>query len=250
MDRILVVPAAGRGSRLAADVPKALAPVAGRPMVDHILDLHRDFVDAFVLVVSPGARAAFVSHLAGRPEQIDLAVQQHPTGMLDAILAAGDHVATRRPRRVCVTWCDQIAISPATIARLRDAAAAENAPALVFPTLHVAEPYIHFDRDGAGRISAVRQRREGDAMPAAGETDIGLFDLSLDTFLVALPEFAQSAATTGTGTGERNFLPFIPWLAARARVETVAAGEVIESVGINTPDDRRRVESHVRERTR
>ena len=37
MNRVLVVPAAGMGTRLGSAVPKALTLVAGRPMIDHVL---------------------------------------------------------------------------------------------------------------------------------------------------------------------------------------------------------------------
>ncbi|KKU05525.1 MAG: Bifunctional protein GlmU [Candidatus Uhrbacteria bacterium GW2011_GWE2_45_35] len=34
----VVILAAGKGSRMGADVPKALVPVAGRPMIDYLID--------------------------------------------------------------------------------------------------------------------------------------------------------------------------------------------------------------------
>ncbi len=48
-------------------------------------------------------------------------------------------------------------------------------------------------------------------MPDVGESDAGLFSLSRDAFLTQLPAYAVSLET-GTGTGERNLLPFIPWI--------------------------------------
>ena len=40
----------------------------------------------------------------------------------------------------------------------------------------------------------------------------------------------------GAGTGERNFLPFLPWLAERAKVMTFEI-DAAEAQGINTPED-------------
>jgi bifunctional N-acetylglucosamine-1-phosphate-uridyltransferase/glucosamine-1-phosphate-acetyltransferase GlmU-like protein len=244
MDRILIVPAAGRGSRLGAPGPKALVPVAGRPMLDHLLTLHRSTVDRFVVVAAPDALAHFERFIEARSARVDFAVQPEPTGMLDAVVLADTIVRSHRPRRVAVTWCDQIAVSAETVTRLAERALAKDAAGLVFPTARVERPYIHFDRDPTGTIACVRQRREGDTMPDAGESDMGLFDLSLDVYLEDLQTFARQSHPL-PATGERNFLPFIPWLAARQAVETVSGTSPIEVVGINTPEDLALVEARL-----
>jgi bifunctional UDP-N-acetylglucosamine pyrophosphorylase / glucosamine-1-phosphate N-acetyltransferase len=245
MDRLLIVPAAGRGSRLGVAGPKALVRVAGRPMLEHLLRRHRAFVDRFIVVVAPSAMDVFAAFAAGQEDTpIDLVAQPHPTGMLDAIMLANELVQRHRPRRVAVTWCDQIAVEPATIERLWRRAMSSGAPALVFATLTVEAPYIHFERNERGQIVGVRQRREGDQMPDSGETDMGLFDLSLDAYLGDLPVFAKDARES-SGTGERNFLPFIPWLATRGVVDTIQGTAAIETVGINTPDELAVVEAHL-----
>jgi bifunctional UDP-N-acetylglucosamine pyrophosphorylase/glucosamine-1-phosphate N-acetyltransferase len=244
MERVLVIPAAGRGSRLHAEQPKALVPVAGRPMLEHLLAMHRGRVTRFVIVIAPVALEQFRQYVRTRDEVIGLAVQDTPTGMLDAILASRPHIISNPPERILITWCDQIAVSTATTERLAARAGASNAPALVFPTITVNHPYIHFERDSVGRIVDVLQRREGDPMPEHGESDMGLFDLSVSTFVGDLTEFASALGPAG-GTGERNFLPFIPWLASRRIVETVPGTSAIETVGVNTPDELARVQEHL-----
>ena len=241
---VLVVPAAGLGSRLNARVPKLLVSVGGRPMIDWVLDIHRRYVSRVVLVVAPVAvddtRRQVVE---GSDLPVDLAVQEHPTGMLDALLLAAPAVAASAAPRVWVTWCDQIAIDPRTIRRL--AGAQDRDTALTMPVVRRREPYIHFDRDDQGRICAVRQRREGDAMPEVGESDAGLFNFSRAAFLHALPEYAAVAAAPGGRTKERNLLPFIPWLAARAKVATFPCADEMEAVGINTEEELAAVERHL-----
>ena len=61
----------------------------------------------------------------------------------------------------------------------------------VGPAKHV--PLWLFARDAAGRITDVLHRREGDAMPPKGESDIGLFALSRLTYLERLLAFAVEA---------------------------------------------------------
>jgi len=248
MSRILIVPAAGAGSRLGSSQPKLLVPVAGRPMIQHLLDLYEPFVERAAIVVHPSAVEAVRSQLPLARVPVELFVQELATGMLDAILLASSIVERHRPDRVWITWCDQVAIHPRTLARLaqeeRDVARSD----VILPTSHRAEPYIHLERAAGGRIVRVLHRREGDVMPATGESDSGLFDLSRVAFLDWLPEYARQVRPA-TGTRERNFLPFIAWVADRTMVRAFPCTEPQEAVGVNTPEDLAFVEAHLRARS-
>jgi bifunctional UDP-N-acetylglucosamine pyrophosphorylase/glucosamine-1-phosphate N-acetyltransferase len=248
MNRALIIPAAGRGSRLQSDIPKVLYPVAGRPMLDHLLDLYSERAERFVLVLSPEFEALVRAHCARLPQagRIEYALQYRPDGMLPAILTASAAIAKWQPESVWITWCDQVGIRQGTVQRMVDLTAGDAD--LVFPTVLKADPYIHFERDATGRIIAVRHRREGDAMPEIGESDSGLFALSRRAFLEHLPRFAAEpaqAAAHGTATGERNFLPFVPWIAQRGTVLTYALENELESLGVNTASDARQIEHYL-----
>jgi len=249
MSRVLIIPAAGSGSRLAAGVPKVLAPVNGRPMLDHLLRLYWPHVDRVVCVVRPGVEQEVLRLGGAAGVVLQPLVQAAPTGMLDAILIAVEQVRQVGPDWVWITWCDQVAILPETVDELGRRCAEGAEVGMVVPTVARRSPYIHFDRDSHHRIVGLRQRREGDAMPEVGESDAGLFALSRRACLELLPVFD---AETGPGrtTGERNFLPFIPWLSARHpnAVVTFPCRDPREAVGINTPGELREIESWLRER--
>lgn len=246
MSRLLIVPAAGVGSRLRADVPKVLVPVDGVPMIDRLLVLYANAIDHVVVVVNPvfGDQVRHhVKHIR-TAHQVECVDQLAPTGMLDAILAALPIARQRSSSSIWITWCDQIAVHPKTVGRLVSRTAPHLCP-LVMPTVHTREPYIHLERDRAGRIVRVLHRREGDVMPQVGESDMGLFALSRDTFCERLPAYAKSVEV-GHTTGERNFLPFIPWLARTDDIETFPAEDAMEAVGVNTPQDLAVVEQYLR----
>jgi bifunctional UDP-N-acetylglucosamine pyrophosphorylase/glucosamine-1-phosphate N-acetyltransferase len=240
----VIIPAAGTGSRLGAGLPKLLVPVNGRPMILHLLELYANVAERVVVVVSPSALGQVSAVLDGAVPPVSLVVQQQATGMLDAVLLARDTVADAGPRRVLITWCDQVAISGGTVAAVVAAARRDPSPALVMPTCRKPEPYVHLERDATGRIVRVLHRREGDAMPASGETDAGMFDLSVRSYLDWLPQYAE-APEIGARTGERNFVPFVAWVAARGSVVTVPCAAPEESIGINTPDDLAILEAHL-----
>jgi bifunctional N-acetylglucosamine-1-phosphate-uridyltransferase/glucosamine-1-phosphate-acetyltransferase GlmU-like protein len=242
-ERTLVVPAAGAGSRLGHTLPKLLVPVGGIAMIDRLQALYHGVVDAVILVVSPAAEAIVQAHIAAWPEPVTCVVQAEPTGMLDAI-GLGIGALAARPQEAWITWCDQVGVHPATIARLARERAGHAGAACIFPTVTRNEPYIHFEADATGRLVAVRQRREGDVMPGRGESDMGLFSLSASACR-ALPDYARTAGR-GSLTGERNFLPMIPWLAARgAEVVTFPVVDEMEAVGVNTPGELALVERYL-----
>ena len=247
-DTVLIIPAAGAGTRLQSTTPKVLSPVNGRAMVDHLFDRYRDKVHRVVLVVHPSFETEVRRHVDRIAGALDVqyAQQPEPTGMLDAILLASDAAQRAPAARVWITWCDQIGIHPDTVSTLARLSRERAEAAAILPTSQQSTPYIHLDRDAAGRIMGIRQRREGDRMPDTGESDMGLFSLSPDAYFNLLPQFGREA-TQASSTRERNFLPFLPWLAQRGHaVITFPSTNELEAIGINTPEDRRRIEAYLR----
>jgi bifunctional UDP-N-acetylglucosamine pyrophosphorylase/glucosamine-1-phosphate N-acetyltransferase len=202
MSRLLVIPAAGLGSRLGTHVPKVLVRVAGVTMLDRLLALYDRAVDRVVVVVNPTFADQVGRHLAARDDasRIECVAQPAPTGMLDAILLARPVVERHEPSSVWVTWCDQVAVHPKTIERLTERTSPDVHAMLVMPTVIRPQPYIHLERDVAGRISRVLHRREGDVLPEFGESDMGLFALSSRAYGEYLPRFAREVEV-GAATG-------------------------------------------------
>ena len=240
MKRLMIIPAAGSGSRLESHLPKAIFPVLGRPMIEYLFDLYAPFVERFVLVVNPASEGAVRACCESVGVPVEFTIQESPTGMLDAILIPHDVVDRAQPDEIWITWCDQIAVSSRTVQRLAEAAAKSVGFELVMPTVVMPAPYIHWVRNADGLITGVLQKREGDVMPDVGEGDIGLFCLSRRAYLDLLPRFASDAAP-GRATQEKNFLPFVPWLVAQhdsaSPVHTIPATSTAEAIGINTPAD-------------
>ena len=247
-ETLLIIPAAGAGSRLQTSTPKVLAKVNGKPMIEHLFERYSEAVQHFVLVVHPSFEPDVKRHVEELARSLDVqfATQASATGMLDAIMLAADAAQTRAAERVWITWCDQIGVHPDTIATLTRLSREHAVAPAILPTTRQIPPYIHLDRDAEGRITGIRQRREGDDMPPVGESDMGLFSLSPEAYYDLLPQFGREA-TQATTTHERNFLPFLPWLVQRGlSVITFPSTNELEAIGINTPDDRLRVEAYLR----
>jgi 2-C-methyl-D-erythritol 4-phosphate cytidylyltransferase len=80
MSVVGIIPAAGAGERLGADVPKAFAVLGGRPMVEWSLDVLREVCDRVVVAVPPDRVAPpdFVAGGATRSESVRNALAAAP----------------------------------------------------------------------------------------------------------------------------------------------------------------------------
>lgn len=245
---VLIIPAAGLGSRLKLHGPKALYRIHGKPMIDYLFALHGPFVSHIVVVVHPSFEQEVRQHCDSLGTKVLYSRQEQPTGMLDAILSPMNRPSDVDSSRVWITWCDQIAVHASTAQTLAQVGEQDPEASLILPTAPQSNPYIHIERTADGRVGRILQRREGDQMPDLGESDMGLFSLSREAYFADLPMFAASA-NAGAQTRERNFLPFLPWLSERhRRVRTFPCRDPREAIGVNDQDDVRAVEAYLAER--
>src|SRR5262249_35864658 len=115
MKPVLLIPAAGSGSRLQSSVPKVLFPVNGKPMVDYLFTLYAPVVAQFILVLHPSFAQDVQRHCRTYALPIEYELQHVPTGMLDALLIPQERVRRSHLTSVWITWCDQVAIHPKTV---------------------------------------------------------------------------------------------------------------------------------------
>jgi len=226
-----IIPAAGRGSRLASDQPKILYPVLGRPILSWLLDALGPVCGGTVLVVSPAGRPAVepVAHSLGK--SLDIVIQEHPTGMADAVQRAR---AATRTEFVLVVWGDQVTLRSETIQAC--AALHERRPnaTLTLATVMKSGPYIDVERDAEGRIIRVRQAREGEVERTVGENDCGLFLFTAANLFHVLESAVVGAR--GERTGETNLLQMLPaFERGPGSVATVRLSDAEETLGVNTP---------------
>jgi 2-C-methyl-D-erythritol 4-phosphate cytidylyltransferase len=136
-----VVAAAGSGSRLGADVPKALVPLAGRPLVRWSVEaLLAGGVADVLVAVPPAERAAFAAALPADVRLVDGGATR--TASVRAALAeVGGHAEA-----VLVHDAARPLTPPEVVARVL-AALAAGAPAVV-PVLPVVDTTVVVDDAG------------------------------------------------------------------------------------------------------
>lgn len=224
-----VIPAAGRGTRLGNEGPKILTPLTPAGTIWSILHAKLSpLVDHIHLVLSPEGAAAFPP----LPANVSTSVQPAPTGMGDAIFRGFD--VWSRYDAVLVVWGDQVFVSPDTLSRALEALEPGNKA--VLPVTRMATPYVEYLFEG-DTLARVLQTREGDVTTPNGFSDVGTFLLRTDGLKEAWGKFLATAPR-GSGTGEINFLPFLPFLARHGwTVTPLEVADATEARGINTPDD-------------
>lgn len=231
-----VIPAAGRGSRLGYDKPKILYPIAGRPILDWLIDLLEPHCQELVFVLSPSGEKEVVPHLKRRLKgRYRVAIQAEPKGMADAIYHAVPGLFTPH---TLIIWGDQVAIRPNTISALINAHQSIPNAKLTLPIVERETPYVHYQTDTAGNFIAVLERREGATMPDVGQSDCGLFLLNTFALQGLFADEQAKGITLSQGTKEWNFLPMLPKLETGASsVNGLRLKTLEETVGVNDQND-------------
>ncbi len=111
MSATAILLAAGLGTRMKSALPKALHPIAGRPMLAHLIESCTAAFEHVVVVVGPGMEA-----LAKVAAPHPVVVQQQRLGTAHAALQAADLFGDGD---VAVLYADNPLVTPATLQRLR-----------------------------------------------------------------------------------------------------------------------------------
>ncbi|HVO17349.1 MAG TPA: bifunctional UDP-N-acetylglucosamine diphosphorylase/glucosamine-1-phosphate N-acetyltransferase GlmU [Alphaproteobacteria bacterium] len=162
-----VVLAAGKGTRMKSDLPKVLHPLAGRPMVHHVLDAVAALKPARQVVVVGPDMDALVEAVA----PLSTAIQERQLGTADAVKAARAALADFSGT-VLVLYGDTPLLSPATLEALVEARSFRPEPSVVVLGFRPADPaaYGRLIVGTDGRLEAIVEA--GDATPA--ERAVGL----------------------------------------------------------------------------
>ncbi len=127
---LVIVLAAGEGTRMRSARAKVLHRLAGRSMLAHVLASVADFgAGSTAVVVGPGQDAVAEEAKRLMPEA-ECFVQQERRGTADAVLAAKSAIA-RQPDDILVVYGDTPLIRPETLKRLREPLAAGGAVAVL-----------------------------------------------------------------------------------------------------------------------
>lgn len=224
----IVILAAGMGKRMHSRLPKVLQPLAGRPMLDHVLDATAGF-SASPRVVVVGHRAQEVQDRYGNRSDLVFALQSPQLGTGHALKTACPHLNADDPHTL-VCLGDVPLLSRKTMAAMLETA--ENND-VVLLTVRLADPtgYGRIVRDAFGRVTAIVEQK--DATPDELRID------EVNTGIMVLPtrklDAWLSALKNNNAQGEYYLTDVIALAnSENARLDTVHPEHVYEVEGVNS----------------
>jgi bifunctional UDP-N-acetylglucosamine pyrophosphorylase/glucosamine-1-phosphate N-acetyltransferase len=240
-----IIPAAGRGSRLGYDKPKILYPIAGRPILDWLIDLLEPTCQRMVFILSPHGAPEVEPFLKRRvPRRYAIVIQPEPRGMADAIYQA---VPKLRTPFTLIIWGDQVAIRPKTIRSLMKIQQFIPTAMLSMPAVKREEPYVHYQTDSDKRLVRILERREGAIMPAVGESDCGLFAFNTKRLQEIFALEIHKGISYSQATKEWNFLPMLPQFeTGEESVNWLRLNSLEETIGVNNKEEAAILEAYLR----
>jgi bifunctional UDP-N-acetylglucosamine pyrophosphorylase/glucosamine-1-phosphate N-acetyltransferase len=191
-----IVLAAGQGTRMKSALPKILHPLAGRPMIAYPVQAALDAGAERVVVVVGHGRAEVEAELAARFDaRVQIAVQPEQRGTGDAARCGAEPLADYRGVFL-IHYGDCPLITPAALQALHAASCAADGPlALLTATVADATGYGRILRDGAGRVTGIREHKDcSDAERAIREFNPGVYAIRAPFFRRAVAELATDNA--------------------------------------------------------
>jgi bifunctional UDP-N-acetylglucosamine pyrophosphorylase / glucosamine-1-phosphate N-acetyltransferase len=247
----VLIMAAGQGTRMRSDVPKVLHRIAGKPLVEWVVDAAREAGAARVVaVVRPGDGVA-----EGLPDGVEVAEQREGEGTGAAVLAAREAVgAAGGDAPVVVLSGDHPLVTSEQIEGLLREHDARGALATLLTTDRLDPTgYGRVVRDSDGTVDCIFETKQPEGLSeeelAVPEVNLGAYAFDPSTLFEALDRVELER-------GERYLTGVFPLV--RADGGTVAAhmtGDADAALGVNdraglmdaeAAAQRRLIEQHAR----
>jgi len=245
---VAIILAAGKGTRMASDLPKVLHPMLGRPLVVYPLEAARRAGAAEVVVVVgyEGQRVTdeVVARVSPPHPWLHFATQAEQLGTGHAVMCGLPPLDGVAEGVALVLSGDVPLLSAATLTRLQEACAASPA-GLSLSTFRPDDPtgYGRILRDDAGRVQGIREQRDAsEAERAIGECNAGTYAVSLEHLRADLPRLGRNNAQ-----GEIYITDLVALAAARGEVAALEI-DPVEAAGVNTVEQLEQLEAIARQR--
>ncbi|MEK9673296.1 MAG: bifunctional UDP-N-acetylglucosamine diphosphorylase/glucosamine-1-phosphate N-acetyltransferase GlmU [Rhodospirillaceae bacterium] len=239
-----VILAAGMGTRMMSAMPKVMHPVAGRPMVRHVMAmLEQAGAETIITVVGPG-----MDEVVHETRPHPAAVQTERLGTAHAVLAAKDLIAAAPADTLLVLFGDTPLIRPETISRMLARRASPDAPGVVVLGFEPEDPgaYGRLITGPGGNLEKIVEAKDA----SADELAVGLCNSGV--MAIDGKKVLDWLGRIGDANAKKEFyLTDIIETAIRDGAHAaVVMGDADEVLGVNSRTDLAAAEAAMQDRLR
>jgi bifunctional UDP-N-acetylglucosamine pyrophosphorylase/glucosamine-1-phosphate N-acetyltransferase len=223
----VLIMAAGRGTRMRSSVPKVLHPVAGKPMVQWVIDAARGAGAGRILCVTrPGDGVA-----EGLPEGVEVVEQVEGEGTGSAVLAAREKLDGEET--VVVLSADHPLVDAQLIEDMLVSHRGERAAATVLTTEELDPTgYGRIVRGPDGTVEGIAETKHTDGVPP---DVLAIREVNIGTYAFAAGDLMTALAAVEPEAGEVYLTGVFPVLAANGkRVAAHVTKDILSAQGINS----------------
>ena len=224
----VVIMAAGKGTRMKSSLPKVLHRLAGRPLLQHVLDASAALQAARRIVIT--GHGAEQVEAAAAPSGAVFVRQEPQLGTGHAVQQAVPALDMGAPTTVVLNG-DVPLIESRTVSALREACDGQR---LALLTIELEDPtgYGRILRDASGRVTGIVEQKDASAEQRAIREAY--------TGILAAPTAALArwvGALRNDNAQREYYLTDVVALAVAEGCEVVTAqpGDVVEVLGVNSP---------------
>jgi len=227
----VIVLAAGQGTRMKSSRAKVLHPLAGVPLIGHVLATARELAAAHVVVVVRHERDAVSTAVLDLMPEVTVVDQDEVPGTGRAVELGLGALPSGFEGEVVVVSGDVPLLDAATLTGLVDAHRAATASATVLSAMvGDATGYGRIVRDASGTVLRIVEQRDATA------DELTILEINSGTYVFAASALRSELPRVGTGNaqGEKYLTDVIGLLhGAGQAIEAVPAPEAWMVEGVN-----------------
>lgn len=242
-NRLAIVLAAGKGTRMRSELPKVLFPVNGRPMIHYVLDALKE-ADIENILVVVGYRADLLQQELGMRHNLEFVEQKEQKGTGHATMVCREQLAKHQGAVVVVTG-DSPLLQSSSVLTLLETFYQEKA-GCVLGTLHRDDPegLGRIVRDETGQFAGIVEEKDAtEAERNLTEVNMSTYVFDCEQLLAALDQLSDD------NLQQEYYLTDCPRLIKETGQQVLALPTLkpCEALSINTLDDLALVESSMQD---
>jgi bifunctional UDP-N-acetylglucosamine pyrophosphorylase/glucosamine-1-phosphate N-acetyltransferase len=237
-----IILAAGKGTRMKSEIPKVLHRVAGRPVIQYVLDVTKSLRSLKTYVVVGHQSEMVKAHLG---DGVAIAIQKRLLGTADAVRSVENQL--RGYRGHVLILCGDTPLLDKEIIRRLIAKHLRSKAACTVLTAEIPQPgtYGRIIRDRQGSIAAIREYKD------ATEEERAIREINVGVYCFRSPLLFDTIKKIALNPKKKEFYltDIVELLLSRNEtVETLIADDPNLAFGVNTREDLALCESVLRER--